>query len=115
MMNQELKRTIRTLKTASKKNGRALWRRLAEELDKPKRRRIAMNLSRINRHTEAGDVVAVPGKVLASGSLTHPITIAAHSFSERAREKISFADGRAISLAELIDEGISPSKIRVLK
>ena len=69
--------------------------------------------TRIN--TEADDIVAVPGKVLAAGSLTHPVTVAAYSFSEGAREKISLAEGHAVSLTELMDEGIDPSNIRILK
>lgn len=115
MMNPELKKTIYTLKAASRKSGDAIWRALADELDKPKRRRTTVNLSRINRHTDAGDIVAVPGKVLAAGSLTHPVTIASYSFSEGAQEKVTRAEGRIISLIELMDEGIEPSKIRLLK
>lgn len=115
MMNPELKRTIQSLRAASRGGGPAIWAALADELDKPKRRRNAINLSRIDRHTEAGDLVAVPGKVLASGSLTHPVTIAAYSFSEGAQEKILFAEGRAISLITLLTDGVEPSKIKILK
>ncbi len=115
MMNPELKRTIQSLRAASRGGGPAIWAALADELDKPKRRRDAINLSRIDRHTEAGDLVAVPGKVLASGSLTHPVTIAAYSFSEGAKEKILFAEGRAISLITLLTDRVEPSKIKILK
>jgi large subunit ribosomal protein L18e len=115
MMNPELKKVIQALKAASRKGGQAIWGTLAEELDKPKRRRATVNLSRINRHTRAGDIVAVPGKVLAAGSLTHPVTVAAYSFSEGAREKISLAEGHALSLTALMDEGTDPSTIRILK
>ena len=115
MLNPELKKVIRTLKAASKKGGKAIWGAIAEDLDKAKRSRVAVNLSRINRHTEAGDVVAVPGKVLASGSLGHPVTVAAYSFSEGALEKIAQAGSRAISLLDLLEEGVEPSKIRILK
>ncbi len=115
MMNPDLKRTLQLLKAASRGGGPAIWAALADELDRPKRRRNAVNLSRINRHTESGDLVAIPGKVLASGSLTHPVTIAAFSFSAGAREKISLAEGRAISLNDLLTEGVEPSKIKILK
>lgn len=115
MKNPELKGVIRALKAASKKDGRAIWRVLAEDLDRSKRSRVAMNLSKINRHTVEGDVVAVPGKVLSSGSLSHPVTIAAFSFSKDARKKIALADSHAISLLDLIEEGVEPSKIKILK
>lgn len=115
MMNPELKKVIQALKAASRGGGKAIWGALADELDKPKRGRVAVNLSRINRHTGAGDVVAVPGKVLAAGSLTHPVTVAAYSFSEGAREKIINAEGHPLSLTALLDEGIEPSTIKILK
>jgi len=115
MLNPELKRVIQTLNAASRKGGRAIWGALAEELDKSKRSRVVVNLSRISRHTEAGDVVAVPGKVLAAGSLAHPVTVAAYSFSEGAREKIAGAGSRAVSLLDLLEEGVEPSRIKILK
>ncbi len=115
MMNPPLKETIRALRAASKKGGVAIWAALADGLDTAKRRRAAVNLSKINRYSEAGDIVAVPGKVLGSGSLAHPVTVAAFSFSETAREKITLVKGRALTLMELLAEGVEPSKIRILK
>ncbi len=115
MMNQTLKDTINALKEASDESGKAVWRALADELDKPKRRRVAVNLSRIDRHAAEGEVVAVPGKVLAAGSLSKPLKVAAFSFSEAALKKIGMAKGEAMTLTELLDAGIEPSKIRIMK
>ncbi len=115
MKNQTLKDTIQALMDASDETGKAIWRALAEELDKPKRRRVAVNLSRIDRHAEEGEVVAVPGKVLAAGSLSKPLKVAAFQFSEGALEKISLAKGEAMTLKELLEAGVEPSKIRVMK
>lgn len=115
MINNELMETIKTLKAASRTSGKQIWRALAKELDRPKRRRVAVNLSRISRHTGEGQIVAVPGKVLASGSLSHPVTVAAYDFSETAREKIRLAKGRALTLRELLEEGVEPSMITILK
>jgi large subunit ribosomal protein L18e len=115
MLNPELKEVIRALDAASRKGGRAIWGALAEELGRAKRSRVAVNLSRINRHTEAGAVVAVPGKVLAAGNLKQPVTVAAFSFSEKAREKTELAGGRTLSLTELLTEEIEPSNIKILK
>jgi len=115
MTNAELAMTIRRLRTASKKEGQAIWRALADELDRAKRRRNAVNLSKINRYTDDGDFVAIPGKVLGSGLLEHPVTVAAFSFSRNAREKIVLAGGRNMSLLELQAEGVDPSKVKILK
>ena len=115
MKNQPLIDTIQALKDASKESGKAIWKALAEELDSPKRRRVAVNLSRIDRHTEEGEIVAVPGKVLASGNLSKPVKIAAFSFSEGALEKIKLAKGEHMSLDELLASGVEPSQIRIMK
>ncbi len=57
----------------------------------------------------------MPGKVLGTGFLAHPVTVAAFSFSETAREKIALVEGRALTLRELLAEGVKPSKIRIVK
>jgi len=115
MLNPELKHTIRTLRSASKKRDEAIWAKIADELDKPKRRRIALNLGDINRHSKSGDIVAVPGKVLASGSLGHPVKVAANAFSDEAKKKIEFAEGSAIRLLDLLEDGTHPSAVKILK
>jgi large subunit ribosomal protein L18e len=115
MKNQILIDTIKALKEASKESGKAIWKALAEELDTSKRRRVAVNLSRINRHAKEDEIIAVPGKVLASGYLSKPVKIAAFSFSESAIEKILRADGEYMSLNELLASEIEPKQIRIMK
>jgi large subunit ribosomal protein L18e len=115
LMNSELEKTIRELKTAKKKTGQPIWGALAEELNKPKRIRVDVNLSAINRLTKEGEIAAVPGKVLASGSLEHSVTVAAFSFSEEAKEKIKAAGGEVKSLTQLAAEGVEPSKVKLIK
>jgi len=115
MTNPVLVSTIEALKKKSKVDGVGLWEALAEELEKAKRRRVATNLSRLNRNTVEGEVVAVPRKVLGAGELDHPLTVAAFGFSETARRKIVLAEGSCMSLNDLIDSGVSPSKIRIMK
>ena len=107
--------TIKTLQKASKESGKAIWKALAEELDKSKRNRSSVNLSRIDRHTEYGEYVAVPGKVLAAGNLSKPVKIAAHAFSAGAVEKIKAANGEYLTLVELVEAGVEPSKIKIMK
>ena len=115
MKNTELIKTIETLREASLERDQGVWSTLAEELDKAKRRRVAVNLSRIDRYTEEGEVVAVPGKVLASGALSKPLKIAAFSFSDTAKQKIEWVNGEYMSLRELLESGTEPSKIRIMK
>ena len=115
MKNPELEKTIKELKAATRKTGKPIWAALSEELDRSKRSRVSVNLSTIERHTEEGDVVAVPGKVLASGSITHPVMVAAFDFSDAAKQKILLAKGEAKSLTQLLAEGVDASKVKILK
>jgi large subunit ribosomal protein L18e len=115
MMNSELKKVIRALGDASRSSGKQIWAALADELDKPKRRRVSVNLSKITRNSKEGDVVAVPGKVLASGSIGPSLTVAAFSFSDSAREKILASGSQVLSLFELIEQSVEPSRIRIVK
>ncbi len=115
MKNQPLIDTITALEEASQESGNAIWKALAKELDKPKRSRIVVNLSRIDRHTEEEDVVAIPGKVLAAGYISKSVKIAAFNFSEGAIKKIKAAKGEYMSLNELLASDIKPSQIRIMK
>lgn len=115
MMNSELEKTIRELKTATKKTGQPIWGALADELDKPKRIRVAVNLSSVNRLTQEGEIAAVPGKVLATGKLEHAVTVAAFSFSDAAKEKIKAAGGEAKTLSQLAAEGAELAKVKLIK
>ncbi|MCX6647908.1 MAG: 50S ribosomal protein L18e [Candidatus Bathyarchaeota archaeon] len=115
MMNSELEKTIRELKTAKKKTGQPIWGALAEALDKPKRIRADVNLSSINRFTKEGEIAAIPGKVLATGKLEHPVTVAAFAFSDIAEEKIKAAGGEVKTLSQLAAEGVDPSKVKIIK
>ena len=86
--NEQLEGLIRELKRQSSQQKVQIWRRIADDLQKPTRRRRIVNLSRLDRYTKENEVVVVPGKVLGSGELNHKLTIAAYNFSEQALEKI---------------------------
>ena len=115
LKNPELEKIIKELKTAGKKSGHAYFSALSEELDKAKRARIAVNLSAISRLTAEGDIAAVAGKVLASGELKHPVTVAAFNFSDAALEKIKAVGGEAKTLAQLIADNPEGSKVKIIK
>ncbi|AFK50956.1 50S ribosomal protein L18 [Thermogladius calderae 1633] len=112
--NIVLRRTISELRRAANKYGAAIWDEVAEELSRPRRRRRVVNLSRINRYTGPGDVVVVPGKVLAAGRLDHPVTVASFSFSKAAVEKIRASGGRAIHILDLVKENPKGSGVKII-
>ncbi|MCY0868523.1 MAG: 50S ribosomal protein L18e [Desulfurococcus sp.] len=112
--NVVLRKTIEELIKASNKNNAPIWRAVAEELSKPRRRRRAVNISRLNRYTSPGDVVVVPGKVLGAGVLDHPITVAASSFSKTAIEKILKSGGRVLHILDLVSENPKGSGVKII-
>ena len=112
--NPELKELTSFLRKQSRQNKVKVWRDIAERLNKTKRKRIAVNLSRLNRYTQKSETVAVPGKVLATGEITHSITIAAFAFSGKARGKIVAARGKCVSFPDLIKKNPTGSKVKII-
>ncbi|MGC8895423.1 MAG: 50S ribosomal protein L18e [Candidatus Bathyarchaeia archaeon] len=112
--NPQLIELINFLKKESRENKVNVWKDIAERLAKPNKRRIAVNLSRLNRHTKRNDVVAVPGKVLGAGEINHPITVAAFAFSAKAKEKIKAAKGKCLSYFDLIKKNPKGSNVKII-
>jgi len=112
--NPELIRVIRFLRKKSRENEAAIWRRVAEIISKPKRRRIAVNVSRISRYTNENDEVVVPGKVLGAGVINHSVKVAALAFSDQARAKITKAKGECLTIPELAEMNPKGSNVKII-
>lgn len=113
--NPELNATIASLKRKGRQSKAEVWLRVAELLAKPRRSRIAVNLSRLARNTKRGETVAVPGKVLAAGSIGHSVHVGAFKFSQTARVKIEKAGGSCVNLRKLADDHPKGTKVRILR
>jgi large subunit ribosomal protein L18e len=59
--------------------------------------------------------VVVPGKVLGAGSLEHSVSVAAFSFSDQAKVKISKAKGKCLSILDLLESNPKGSDVRILE
>ena len=90
------------------------WRRIIEEAERPRRQRRAVNLYKLNRLTQSGDVVYVPGKVLGAGKLDHPITISAFSFSKAAYEKLVKAGATVLPTSEFAEKYPTGSGVKLI-
>ncbi|MEM3442295.1 MAG: 50S ribosomal protein L18e [Candidatus Bathyarchaeia archaeon] len=112
--NPELIELIDFLRKQGRENKADIWLDVAERLAKARRKRVAVNLSRINRYTQKNDVVVVPGKVLGAGEVSHPVSVAAFSFSAKAKEKIKAARGKCISLFELVKKNPKGSNVKII-
>jgi large subunit ribosomal protein L18e len=104
MDNVALKRTVTLLKKKAKENKASIWIAVAERLSKSRRKRICVNISKINRYSKDGDIIVVPGKVLGAGIINHKITVGAFKFSESAKKKIEEAGGKCTSIINLVEE-----------
>jgi large subunit ribosomal protein L18e len=112
--NPELLETISFLKKQCRENDAKIWLDVAERLAKPRRRGVVVNLSRVNRFTHRRETVVVAGKVLATGKMDHPVTIAALAFSAKAREKIKAARGKCVSFFDLIKKNPKGSNVKII-
>lgn len=90
------------------------WKRIEEELYKPSRQRRVVNVYKIDKYAQEGEMVIVPGKVLSVGELHKKVDVAAVNFSAGAKEKITQAKGRALSIQELLHENPQGKKVRIL-
>jgi large subunit ribosomal protein L18e len=112
--NPELIKLIRALRKKSRESGADIWRYMASRLSHSRSRRVAVNVSRLNRYTKKGETVAVPGKVLGAGKIDHPINVAAFAFSDQARTKILGAKGKCLSILDLMENNPRGTNVKVI-
>jgi len=110
-----LRRLIRYLRKKSNEEGVRIWKDIAWRLEKPRRQRAEVNISRINRYTKEGDTVIVPGSVLGAGKLEHKVTVAAWKFSETAKKKIVEAGGEVLTIEELMERNPKGSGVIIME
>ena len=113
--NPELIQLIRYLKKQGREKEAGIWRDVAKHLAKRKQQRAAVNLSRINRYTQKGDAVVVPGKILGAGTIDHSVTVAAFNASEKAKEKLAAVKARYLSIPELVKKNPKGANIKIIR
>jgi large subunit ribosomal protein L18e len=107
--NKDLVETI----IAVKKNDS--WRKILGEISGPSRKRVSINLEKINEFAKEGDIIIIPGKVLSMGEITKKIKIAALGFSGTAKEKILNSKNEAILISQEIKKNPSAKGVKILK
>jgi large subunit ribosomal protein L18e len=112
--NEHLVRLIDQLYAAAHKEEAPIWRDLARRLERSNRLHAEVNVGKIDRFAQKNELVVVPGKVLGSGELTKPVTVAAWHFSGQARDKIVSAGGKATSIGELVTERPKGDGVRIM-
>lgn len=113
--NPNLIELINKLYEQSRSEDVAIWKDVAQRLERSNRRTAEVNLSDIARHAEAGETILVPGKVLSNGNLTEKVDVVALKFSVKAQEKIESAGGECIAIDEIIESNPKGSNIRIME
>ena len=112
--NAELAHVLVALRKASKTHEAPIWAAVAAKLARPRRKAKPVNVGHLERLAAANQTVVVPGKLLAHGTITKPLTVAAFHYSEDARTKIHAAGGTAISISELLKANADGKGVRLL-
>jgi len=112
--NEHLKKLIHELKSLYYKEKVRLWKRIAEDLEKPSRQRRVINLSKISLYADGKEQIIVPGKVLATGTIEQPITIAAYQFSKSAIEKLNESKSTFMSIKDIMEKNPKAKNLRIM-
>lgn len=100
----ELIDALKALKHAYSRTKKRVWLKAAQLLQRPRRRRVEVNVYALDKHVAEGDFVLVPGKVLSLGKLSKKITVAAFSAAAGARKKIAESGSKLLSLQEAAEK-----------
>jgi large subunit ribosomal protein L18e len=112
--NPELARVIFELKKAAKAHKAPVWRAAADRLARPRHQTFPLNVGHLERLAQAKETIVVPGKLLAEGNLTKPLTIGAIAYSSEARSKVHAAGGSALTISEILKSHPDGKGVRLL-
>jgi large subunit ribosomal protein L18e len=106
--NPELVETI----IASKKHKE--WLDIGNIISGSRRNSIKVNIEKINKEAEEGDIVVVPGKVLSTGKIEKKVKVAALGFSEEALKKLKEKKCQTSSIFSEIKENPHAKAVRII-
>lgn len=109
--NEKLNHLIETMKSKNK----GLWKKVAQELSKPRRRKTEVNISKLDIYASNGSTLLVPGKVLGSGNVLNKLEIAAFSYSDSAKKLVEAKGGRIVSIEELLKSNPEGKNVVIIK
>lgn len=112
--NKDINLLLSYLRRKAREYDAPIWRRVAELIDRPRRRRVSVNISKVNRYTGDGDWVIVPGKLLGAGSLDHKVVIAALKYSTKAYRKLRDSGSKIMDIKEFIEARPTGSGVKII-
>ncbi len=112
--NPELYRVVVELRRAARAHSAPIWGAVADRLERPRHQTTPVNVGHLDRLVGSEETVVVPGKLLADGPLSKPVTVAAFSYSAEARAKVRAAGGTALTISELLQAKPDGAGVRLL-
>ena len=110
--NYQVQKLLEDLEVKAKNSN--FWKRIMKDIKKPSRQRRTVNIYKINKSARDGETIVVPGKVLSVGDLSKKVDVAALTFSAEAKRKIEDANGKVMSITELLQNNPEGKKVRIL-
>jgi large subunit ribosomal protein L18e len=107
MKNEELENLIKELKTKSIEEKVPFWKRIATDLEKPRKNKRSINVEKIDKVVKEGEIAVVPGKVI--GEAKSQREIVAFDFSAKAKQ-----NNKTSTLRELMKKNPKASKCRIV-
>ncbi len=112
--NEQLTTVVSGLKKLAIERQRPLWKRVAEDLEKPTRQRREVNLWKLDQAAVDGELLVVPGKVLGDGLVTKKVVVGAHAFSSEAVRKLKASGCTILSIEELAKKYPDGKNVRII-
>lgn len=112
--NPELARVIIELRKAARAHKAPIWAAAADRLSRSRHQVFPLNVAHLERLANPKETIVIPGKLLAEGNLTKPLTIGAVSYSVEAQSKVRAAGGSPLSISELLKSHPDGKGVRLL-
>lgn len=106
---------IEHLRRISRENDAPVWRDVAYRLSRPRRTWAEVNVGELERFVGPGETVVIPGRLLGSGAVSRPVTVAALGYTRSAREKIERGGGKVMGIHELAGLNPKGSNVRIVR
>jgi large subunit ribosomal protein L18e len=104
----------RELRAAHRKTGRRIWADLERRILSGEASRTIVNISRLAKHTERGDYVVIPGKLLGVGQIRHRVTVGALGYSQSALSKLKQAKCRPLPLSQFVKKYSKKEGVKII-
>lgn len=91
-------------KVDPKSKSSKIAKRILKLASLPTRKRVEVNLSKLNIYAKANENIIVPGKILGTGMVSKAFNVAAVDWSESTEKKLKHAGCKVMGLEEMLKQ-----------